>query len=504
MAVIKKDGNFMGLPMNVARGNPIPLDKSEIWYSYAEMETYAKTDPVAYVGQILGLVNEQAKTATAYIILNTAGDLQEIGASVDIPSLMGDNSSVIISNDIVALKNWGVQYYKYIAATDEEEAHYIIQVVDDAHPWVAGLEPKATLEEGQIVLGWYEPNPTTIEGVNSQLGTLQTTVNDLKQNTYTKAEVDKKVAEAGHLKRVIINSIDDIDVDAENADQFIYMVLVSPEDTADKYDEYMVIAFEDEDGNVVKYAEKVGSWEVDLSNYVTNEFLTQELAKKVNSKDGYSLVPDEYISKIEGIEAGAQKNLINAVESAHFEVDENGLLTFKGVDVSKINGLTSLLDGKVDKEEGKGLSSNDFTDDHKNAIAANTQNIQTLDGKLVTIHDVLNGVEGESEGLIKIVSDLSVLTQTHSDTLETYGNDITGLKSTVQSHTETLVTVNNKITGFEEQLATIKLSDYVTKALFETTVGNIEELQAGQVTLHSQVKEIQEALAWGQLEDIIN
>ena len=42
MAVIKKDGNFMGLPMNVARGNPIPLDKSEIWYSYAEMEHMRK------------------------------------------------------------------------------------------------------------------------------------------------------------------------------------------------------------------------------------------------------------------------------------------------------------------------------------------------------------------------------------------------------------------------------------------------------------------------------
>ena len=67
MAVIKKDGTFMGLPMNVARGNPIPLDKSEIWYSYSEMEKYAKSNPIAYVGQILGLVNETDKTATAYI-----------------------------------------------------------------------------------------------------------------------------------------------------------------------------------------------------------------------------------------------------------------------------------------------------------------------------------------------------------------------------------------------------------------------------------------------------
>ena len=75
MAVIKTDGNFMGLPMNIARGNPIPLDKSEIWYSYAEMEAYAKNNPVAYVGQMLGLIDEETQTSAAYIILNTAGDL---------------------------------------------------------------------------------------------------------------------------------------------------------------------------------------------------------------------------------------------------------------------------------------------------------------------------------------------------------------------------------------------------------------------------------------------
>jgi hypothetical protein len=50
MATIKKDGNFMGLPINIARGNPIPLDQSEIWYSLSEMQDYAKNNPVAYVG----------------------------------------------------------------------------------------------------------------------------------------------------------------------------------------------------------------------------------------------------------------------------------------------------------------------------------------------------------------------------------------------------------------------------------------------------------------------
>ena len=206
MAVIKKDGNFMGLPMNVARGNPIPLDKSEIWYSYAEMAEYAASNPVAYVGQILGLVDETNSTATAYIILNAAGDLQEIGASIEIPDLKGDNVSIVINeaNETISLKNWGIQYYRYIEAVgnvdDEDyvEAHYELQVVDADHPWIAGLEPKVTSENNQMVLAWYQPNPTTIEGLGSQLSSLQTSVSDLQtsmSNVYTKTETDNKIAE---------------------------------------------------------------------------------------------------------------------------------------------------------------------------------------------------------------------------------------------------------------------------------------------------------------------
>ncbi len=94
MAIIKKDGNFMGLPMNIARGNPIPLDTTEIWYSLSELETYAKSGATAYVGQIVQLVDETANTATAYIIANAAGDLVEVGSST-----AGDGKSIELTED---------------------------------------------------------------------------------------------------------------------------------------------------------------------------------------------------------------------------------------------------------------------------------------------------------------------------------------------------------------------------------------------------------------------
>jgi hypothetical protein len=84
----------------------------------------------------------------------------------------------------------------------------------------------------------------------------------------------------------------------------------------DKYDEYMVI-----DGIV----EKVGSWEVNLSNYATTKYVDDELAKKVDVKTGERLITDAEATKLEGIEEGAQKNYITAVDENNFTVVDGTL-----------------------------------------------------------------------------------------------------------------------------------------------------------------------------------
>ena len=102
MAIIKKDGNFMGLPMNIQRGNPIPLDDSSVYYSKATMETYAKSGVTAYVGQIVTLVDETNKTCEAYMISNEAGTLVKLAATTasgdlasDVATLQGQVADLI-------------------------------------------------------------------------------------------------------------------------------------------------------------------------------------------------------------------------------------------------------------------------------------------------------------------------------------------------------------------------------------------------------------------------
>lgn len=102
MALIKKDGNFMGLPMNIQRGNPIPLDDSSVYYDRTTMENYAKTGVTAYVGQIITLVNETDKTCEAYMISNEAGNLVKLAQTTasgdlaaDVATLQSQVSSLI-------------------------------------------------------------------------------------------------------------------------------------------------------------------------------------------------------------------------------------------------------------------------------------------------------------------------------------------------------------------------------------------------------------------------
>lgn len=97
MAVIKKDGGNMALPIAIKRGNPIALDTTSVWYNKTEMETYATSGATAYVGQSVVFVDEENSTVEAYVIANTAGTLVKLASTTasgdivaDVTKLQGD------------------------------------------------------------------------------------------------------------------------------------------------------------------------------------------------------------------------------------------------------------------------------------------------------------------------------------------------------------------------------------------------------------------------------
>lgn len=115
------------------------------------------------------------------------------------------------------------------------------------------------------------------------------------------------------------------------------------------------------------------------TNDLTNDLLTklngaassEDLEDKVDKVDGKGLSANDYTDtekeKLEAVESGAQVNVLETVK-----VNGTALTaTDKGVNIDLSDYATNDdVDGKVDKVTGKGLSTNDLTDDLVDKINA--------------------------------------------------------------------------------------------------------------------------------------
>ena len=375
MAIIKKDGNIMALPLSIERGNPIPLDSSAVWYDYAQMEAYAQSGATAYVGQILVYVNEAESTSKAYVIADAAGTLTEVGAAT-----LGDNKTITLENGTLSLKNWGKEYYRWVDAVGEEgkegyvAGHHEKQAVDESHPWIAGLEPKSIAgADGSYEIAWYQPSTTTVEGLNSAVSSIQTSVNEINQalgdaetpdtirgdiasletavagkldttggvltgdltlsdgsKAASETVVDTKIANAigsaGHLKRLVVNVLPEV---AEADADTIYMIKDATVTSGDAYKEYMLI-----DGAFVQ----IGDTSVDLEPYAKTADVT---------------------SAVNGVQTNLDNHIADAVK--HITAEErtawNGKLDANDTTyVSLASNATKLNDLPAIKSIGSGLT----------------------------------------------------------------------------------------------------------------------------------------------------
>ena len=311
-------------------------------------------------------------------------------------ALSGDNKSIVVENDIVSLKDFGKKFYRYVAASGDIAAHYVEQEVSVEYPWAAGLEPKVVSRDGELVLGWFEPNPTTIDSVNSQVSTLQSNIANIEEiigtpaegdkpatglyakadadKVYTKEETEEKIAEAvvaaAHLKRKTFDTLEEAEAFAKNEahpEEYIFMVKVS-DAVNDKYDEYLWV-----DGAL----EKVGAWEVDLTDYATND----DVAKKVDKREGYDLISNADNTKLATIEEGAEVNIISSVDEIEFNVIDKHL-SVNSISISKVTNLADILNAKLEQKDLQDI----------NTKVNNAENeIKSISSKVNNIEEFMNG-----------------------------------------------------------------------------------------------------------------
>lgn len=80
MANTVKDFSYMEFPLSISRQDGFPLDKYSVFYSQAEAEEYAKSSPLAYPTQVIGVIDESGNTDKLFKV-KIDGTLEEIASS---------------------------------------------------------------------------------------------------------------------------------------------------------------------------------------------------------------------------------------------------------------------------------------------------------------------------------------------------------------------------------------------------------------------------------------
>lgn len=178
------------------------------------------------------------------------------------------------------------------------------------------------------------------------------------------------------------------------------------------------------------------------------------------SANNDSLMSSAHFSKLEGIEEGANKTV---VDTALSETSTNPVQ-------NKV--VKSIIDTKVDKVDGKGLSTNDFTTAEKEKLTGlenftlNPATASTLGGVIVGDH--LN-VDASGKVAVTEGSDVIVTSGAVATAIATKADvsAVNALNATVTAHTESITNLNSIASGFTGEGA---IKDYIDNAVANATM----------------------------------
>ena len=151
MATILNDAAYMALPMNIKRGNPIPLDTTTVWYDKTELETYAASGATAYVGQILTLYADSK--CEAYMISNEAGTLIKLAST----TASGD-----LASDVATLQGQVTDLVSKVgkAAEGEKAATGLYALIDEVKTLANAKVASVTAADKSVTIGGSATAPT--------------------------------------------------------------------------------------------------------------------------------------------------------------------------------------------------------------------------------------------------------------------------------------------------------------------------------------------------------
>lgn len=409
MASYTDIANTLSFAVSFKPSSAFPIDARTMFGSKAAAEAAAATavnagssESIYYFGMPLTVFDNDE--ATMYVI-NGDGTLKEVGKAT-----YGDNKSIVMNSDTgaLSLKSFGEEYFAYHAADHVLEGSYtypdgmpvtaipgdFVQVdsvwymyngnawVTGSTPksspyyelvsgWKEGLEPKVT---GNPVSGyslaWYEPSTTTVEGLSSAIGSLQSSFTQLGQEV---TAMNNKV-DSNTTAIEILNSDSSVEgsIAKQVADGIATVVAESPEkfDNLKKISDWISTHTDDAadmNSNIAANTTAIKALETlvgplpedaqatTVIGYIAEAINKMAVTSVTAGANGHILVNGNDVKVYEAPTASTEQAGVMKVDGTSIEVID-GTASVKAVDVSKVTNIENTYLAKDDVVASADLS----------------------------------------------------------------------------------------------------------------------------------------------------
>lgn len=469
------------------RSNPLPLDKWSVFQTMDEAIAYAKSNAVAYPGQIIAVYDNNEMLAC--ILTEVEGKLvpEAIGVMPE-----GDDITIEIIDGKIAL----------VGFKEAENGAQLTKGADGKLSWI--VPSNETVENLENAIGEeaeYDEEGNLVKPATGIYAALELKAD--KATTYTKTEIDTLVAEkivaADHLRRIVVNKVEDIEITAEDALFYIYMVPSGLKEDDNKYYEYVVIEYDEvnEDGSTipVRYLERVGSWEVNLDAYALKSEVSS-LAETVaaNKEAAEKAVSDAIQSEKERAELAEQGLIDDLAEIDAAKANKKDVYTKSEVytkgetdqaiadKISEVNGGESAGEVLGQLSAYKKIVNMEIWGDENGSGTDGNSRIDILNEQVSEISDVLDNKVEVVQGSRLINSDEIALLE----------------KAANGEFNNFISAVNPSIFKVEE--GTLGLVSVPVAAL-ENTLGNFSSLPhaSKDFTLVDEINNLYNLLTWNDI-----
>ena len=259
--------------VSINRTNPLPLDANSIFETLTDAENYAKTNALAYPGQVITVVDETSVAVYVIVATGATGSLNKLASTTASGDVVEDIKN--LQGEITNIKNGTTVVGAATKATQDGDG----KVISEEYAKKATVDTMATklgtiAEGAQVNVIEGVAAKTTAEGVFVDLEVLEKKVQLDLSNFATKADVSA-------IPKFAIKVVTDLPT--ENISESTIYLKAHEHGTGDSYDEYIYTAGK---------WEKIGNTDVDLSGYLKSADAATTYLTKTDATTTYATKTD--------------------------------------------------------------------------------------------------------------------------------------------------------------------------------------------------------------------